>query len=121
MTKTPKAGAIPQPTKRAKDVKIPFPEKFIRDANSIVLKKEAISHPIKSRMGMQMIWSDERKDIKEVWSWGERRDWTGELWDKTLFPFLEECKKKTWSEIERENAGGDKRHKAYDIDAICEE
>ncbi len=121
MTKIPKSGVTPRPGKLVKDIKISFPEKFIRDAKSIVLKKEAVSHPLKSRMGMRMTWSDERKDVNGEWSWGETRDWTGNLWDQTILPFLEEYKNKMWSEIERENAGGDKRHKAYEIDVICTE
>lgn len=121
MTKHPKSKAAPKIEKKAKEIKVNFPEKFIREAKSVVLKKEAVSYPLQSRMAMQMAWSDEKKDIKESWSWGQPRDWTGELWDKTLLPFLEQYTNKTWSDIEREMAGGDKRHKAYDIDAICQE
>ena len=72
-------------------------------------------------MAMKMAWSDEKKDIKDFWSWGQSRDWSGKLWDNTLLPFLIEYANKTWAEIEREMAGGDKRHKAYDVDVICEE
>lgn len=121
MSKRPKSKSISDTGKRAKEIKVSFPEKFIREANSIVLKKEAVSLPMKSRMGMKMAWSDEQKDIQEAWSWGQQRDWTGTLWNETLLPYLTGYESKTWAEIERETAGKDKRHKAYEIDAICDE
>ena len=68
-----------------------------------------------------MRWSDEPKDILDQWSWGQKRDWTGQIWDETLLPFLNGCEKKKWKEIEEETAGEDRRNKSYELDTICKE
>ena len=54
MTKNPKSKAAPKIEKKAKEIRVVFPEKFIREASSVVLKKEAVSYPLQSRMAMRM-------------------------------------------------------------------
>lgn len=107
--------------KRAKSSKISFAERFVKQAKSPVLKKEAVTTPFQSRMKKRMAWSDEQADLEDSWSWGQPRDWRGKVWDSILMPFLEEVVEKDWAEIEGERSGKDKRHKTYPQEAICKE
>lgn len=121
MSKKAKSRLIAEPAKSARSARISFPERFVRQASSPVLKKAAVTPPVGSRLRLRMAWTDERGDIHGSWSWGQRRDWTGEIWDNTLLPFLKGCECHTWAELERMTSGDDKRHKAYEISAICRE
>ena len=120
MKKTPKSNRIHVPAKMPKEVPVSFEKRFINEGPSIVMKKEAISLPVQSRIRMFMKWSTEKKDLADRWTWGSR-DWTKPVWKTIIRPFLCEYEKKRWFEIEREKSDGDQRHKNYLVGQICEE
>ena len=121
MTKKPKSEALTLPkTKTPKSEPVSFEKKFIEQGPAIVLKKQAVSYPVQSRIRMYMRWSTERKDVLGRWSWGARR-WTRKVWKLEMLPFLLDCEKKKWFELELEKSDGDKKHKGYVVNKICSE
>ncbi len=121
VTKRPKSKVIPAPKKAPKEAKPPFLERLIHEGSSVVLRKEAVSLPLRSRMDLQMAWTTEKKDTLGRWTWGQFREWGKPLWRKTLLPFLLQYERKRWSDIEFEMAGRDRRFKTYEIPQICVE
>lgn len=121
MKQIPNSVAIPTPGKWVKEGKEPFVDRIVSEQSSVVLKKEAVSLPIQSRMSRKMAWTSEKKDIVGRWSWGQLRFWGKSLWKKELHPFLKGYETKRWSDIEREKAGKDHRFKSYDTYSIADE
>lgn len=110
-----------KPGKTAKSTPPKFPDKFIREGRSVYAKKQAISAPIQSRMNFQMMWTCEKADREECWSWGQARDWGAEAWKSKISPFLRDYENKRWKDIEAEQSSGKKRHFAYEVEDICSE
>jgi hypothetical protein len=121
VSKHPKSRPIKPASKVVREIPVSFKEKLVREGNSVVLKKEAVILPLRSRMDMLMMWSSEKKDIIGRWSWGQSRNWGLPLWRKNILPFLHHYEKKMWKDIHRENAGDDHRFKTYETSKICKE
>lgn len=71
-----------------------------------------------------MRWSRDKEDADGAWSWGSPRACAAAEWNGTVHPFLEECRRKRWSEIDAERTGTNwrrKKHIHYSFDQIIHE
>jgi len=121
VTKKPKHKEIKTPKKKPYSANFRLDGKEARHVNFDKPLKSPINLPLQPRFPMQMEWTDEKADLDGQWSWGQSRDWSGEIWTTKILPFLKQCECKTWQELEMEKSGKNKKHKEYEISAICAE
>jgi hypothetical protein len=109
--------------KRARQGASPATARTIPNDRSISFEK-IITEPALAPAPALMIWSREKEDADGDWSWGAPRA-CGDAWDALVHPFLIECGRKRWAEIDAERTGGEGRRRAkhihYSFDQLIDE
>jgi hypothetical protein len=64
-----------------------------------------------SRFDSRMSWCVSKADRRDIWSWGEAREWTHEEWNAVIHPPFLQFAQLTWKEID--NFSSDTGHKMH--------
>ena len=105
---------------------IEIKEKYIRANVKPELKKEPRSIRQNGYKEYFFSWCDTISDVKDVWSWGESRQWTEDEYNQIIKLNMDSHNNNSWAEVEVKTyngAGGIQKlsNKYQPIDSICEE
>jgi hypothetical protein len=64
-----------------------------------------------SRFDSRMSWCVSKADRRDIWSWGEAREWTHEEWNAVIHPPFLQFAQLNWKEID--NFSSDTGHKMH--------
>ncbi len=94
---------------------LPPEEKFRlsigQHAKNLIIPLQPIASKSGSRLGLQVTFCTSKCDQVGAWSWTEPRAWADKEWDETINPKMQEFKKLTWADIDKQSSGS--RHKLH--------
>lgn len=110
--------------KTARQFADPQPQRAVAEGATIDPKKEVVE-PTLAPAQQMMKWDRSMEDLEGAWSWGAERKCCDDHWTTIVHPFLGQCERKKWGEIDNERTGKGRRrrskHTYYSFDMIIDE